>query len=120
MKVLLLATMAATLAAAAMAATPETPAQIRRIVAQSVCLAVAYPDNSVARDNEAVYALYAPLLSVKEPLEARRKVEKMAQAAQPAAPSPAGGHNLALAKCALFAERLDVLTALGASTPRQR
>lgn len=102
------------------ATAPETPAQIRRIVAQSVCLAVAYPDSAIARDNEAVYALYAPLLKVKQPLEARRKVEKLAQAAQPASPTPVGSHNLALAKCALFAERQDVLSALGAATSKAR
>jgi hypothetical protein len=102
------------------AAGPETPAQIRRIVAQSVCLAIAYPDSVIARDSEAVYALYAPLLNVKEPLESRRKIEKLALAAQPASPAPVGAHNLALAKCALFAERQDVLHALGAAALKRR
>ncbi len=98
----------------AQAAERETPAQVRRIVAQSLCLAVAYPDSSMSRDSEAVYALYAPLLKTNTPLEARQRIEKLAIAAQPASPSPVGAHNLALAKCALFAERQDVLAALGA------
>lgn len=120
MRVMLPAMVIAATAGIATAATPETPAQIRRIVAQSVCLAIAYPDSNIARDNEAVYALYAPLLNIREPLEARRKIEKLALAAQPGAPSPAGAHNLALARCALFAERQDVLATLRADNPARR
>ncbi len=95
---------------------PETPAQIRRIVAQSLCLAVAYPQSEVSRDSEAVYALYAPLMNIKNPLPARQQVEKLAVAERPASPSPVGNHNLALAKCSLFAERLDVQKILGANS----
>jgi hypothetical protein len=90
----------------------ETRAQMRRIVAQSLCLAAAYPNSDVARDSEAVYALYAPLLGLREPLAARRKVEALVAAENPGKPTPVGQQNLALAKCALFAERADVVATL--------
>lgn len=90
----------------------ETPEQIRRILAQSSCLAVAYPGSELAKDAEAIYALYAPLLKLRDPLAARRKVEALATAENPAKPSPVGNQNLALATCALFAERGDVLAAM--------
>ncbi len=86
----------------------ETPAQVRRIVAQSLCLAVAYPESAIARDAESVYAVYASLTGTRDPLTARKKTEALAAAESPAKPTPVGGHNLALAKCALFAERVDV------------
>ncbi|MCC6538038.1 MAG: hypothetical protein IT162_10835 [Bryobacterales bacterium] len=86
----------------------ETPAQMRRIVAQSLCLATAYPDSAIARDAEAVYTVYATLTGARDPLAARKKTEALAAAENPAKPTPVGGHNLALAKCALFADRADV------------
>lgn len=113
MKRRLLVTILCASACAVHANAPETPSQIRRIVAQSICLAIAYPDSAISRDSEAVYALYAPLLKVKDPLKSRQAIEKLALTAQPASSSPVGGHNLALAKCTLFAERKDVLAALG-------
>lgn len=94
----------------ALAQPRETPAQMRRIVAQSLCLAVAYPDSAIARDTESIYAVYAPLSGARDPLAARKKTEALAAAENPAKPTPVGGHNLALAKCALFAERADVQT----------
>jgi hypothetical protein len=98
----------------------ETPDQVRRIVAQSLCLATAYPNSDISRDNEAIYAVYAPLLNVKAPLEARRIVETLATKAQPASPTPVGDHNLALAKCVLFAEQPNVQSALGAKSAKRR
>jgi hypothetical protein len=95
----------------------ETPAQMRRILAQSFCLAAAYPNSDLARDAEAVYALYAPLLGVRDPLAARRKVEALVAAENPGKPTPVGERNLALAKCTLFAERKDVMALL---TPDKR
>ena len=94
----------------------ETRAQMRRILAQSFCLAAAYPNSDVARDSEAVYALYAPLIGVKDPLGARRKVEALVAAENPAKPTPVGQRNLALAKCVLFADRADIMALL---TPRK-
>lgn len=98
---------------------PETPAQVRRIVAQSICLAVAYPGSDIAKDSEAVYAVYAGMLPVKSPREARRRITELALKSAPAALSPVGNHNLALAKCTLFAERSDVLALLGAAKSRR-
>ena len=86
----------------------ETRAQMRQIVAQSLCLAAAYPGSDLARDSEAVYALYAPLLGVRDPRAARRKIEALVAAENPAKPSRVGERNLALAKCLLFSERADV------------
>jgi hypothetical protein len=105
---------------AANAALPESPTQIRRIVAQSLCLAQAYPETAIAKDAESVYAVYAGLLTVKHPLEARRKIEALAKEADPAKPSPVGDHNLALAKCSLFAERADVQALLGAPSSKRK
>jgi hypothetical protein len=104
----------------ATASVPETPAQIRRIVAQSICLAQAYPDTVVAKDAESVYAVYAGQLTVKNPLEARRKIEELAKASDPSKRTPVGDHNLALAKCSLFAERADVQSLLGAPASRMK
>lgn len=95
----------------------ETAAQMRRILAQSFCLAAAYPKSDLARDAEAVYALYAPLIGVRDPLAARRKVEKLVAAEDPGKPTPVGDRNLALAKCTLFAERADVIALL---TPERK
>jgi hypothetical protein len=90
----------------------ETKPQIKRILVQSYCLAIAYPGTEMAKDMEAIYALYAPLSGLQDPLGSRRKVEALAAREKPAEPSPVGGRNLALAKCALFAERADVLALL--------
>jgi hypothetical protein len=92
---------------------PETPDQVRRIMAQSICLATAYPGTALATDSDAVYAVYATMLQVKSPLEARRRVAELAASSAPATLTPVGNHNLALAKCTLFAERRDVRAALG-------
>jgi hypothetical protein len=116
MKTRLLAVLIVASANLAHASKPETPAQVRRIVAQSLCLAVAYPNSDLARDSEAVYAVYAPLLTIKAPVQAKQKIEQLATAERPASPTPVGNHNLALAKCALFAERPDVLGLLGAGS----
>jgi hypothetical protein len=91
----------------------ETPDQVRRIMAQSICLATAYPGTALATDSDAVYAVYATMLQVKSPLDARRKVAELAASSAPATPTPVGNYNLALAKCTLFAERRDVRAALG-------
>jgi len=90
----------------------ETPAQMRRIVAQSICFAGAYPGTAMARDMEAVYALYATQMGSKDPLGARRKVEALVAKEDPGKLAPVGERNLALAKCALFAERSDVVSIL--------
>ncbi len=100
--------------AQARADSPETPTQIRQILAQSFCLGVAYPGGDIARDVEGVYAVYIGQLPLEAPLEARRKIEALAAASKPSEPTPVGGHNLALAKCALFAQRTDVQRLLGA------
>jgi hypothetical protein len=99
---------------AAGASQQETPAQVRRILAQSICLAQAYPETVIAKDAESVYAVYAGQLTIKNPLEVRRKIEALAKASEPAKPTPVGDYNLALAKCSLFAERADVQSMLGA------
>ncbi len=84
---------------------PETPAQIRRILAQSICLSVAYSGGQIAKDSDSVYAVYATMLAVKDPLKARQGVEQLAIKTNPAAPTPVGEYNLALAKCTLFVRR---------------
>jgi hypothetical protein len=94
------------------AAGRESPAQMRRIVAQSLCLAAAYPGTELARDSEIVFAAYAPALRLEEVPSLREKMDALIQAEDPTKPTPVNDHHLALAKCALFAERQDVMTLL--------
>ncbi|MBM3797089.1 MAG: hypothetical protein FJW31_24265 [Acidobacteria bacterium] len=44
----------------------------------------------------------------RDAFAARRKTEALAVAENPSKRTPVGEHNLALAKCALFADRADV------------
>lgn len=90
----------------------ETPAQMRRIIAQAICLAEAYPATPLAGDSAGVIAVYQGTLGS---ITARdvAAVRAMAKEAKPSQPTPAGDRNLAIARCVLFAERPDVLKALG-------
>ena len=90
----------------------ETPAQMRRIIAQAICLAEAYPGTPVAADSAGVVAVYQGSLGGVTAREVAA-VRAMAKEAKPAEPTPVGDRNFAIARCVLFAERPDVLKALG-------
>ena len=95
----------------------ESPAEVRRIVAQAVCLGEAYPGSAIAGDSADVLAVYQGLLGTRVTAREIEAVRALARAANPAARTPVGNHNLAIARCVLFAERADVLKLLGASAP---
>ena len=86
----------------------ETPEQIRRIVAQSICLGVAYPDSPIAKDSSEVVAVYRDALGNSPSVQKIAELKTLAEKEKPSAPSPVGAKNLAIAKCILFAERPDV------------
>jgi len=92
----------------------ETPAEMRRIVAQSICLAQAYPQDPIAKDSGAVVAVYQGQLGKAVSVRDLDAVRSLAALARPAAPTPVGNHNLAIARCVLFAEQADVKRLLGA------
>jgi hypothetical protein len=92
----------------------ETPAQIRQIVAQSICLAVAYPGTVLEVDSEAVWSVYAQLLGPGVTRDSQDAVRDLAVTSLPHKLTPVGSMNLALARCLLFAQRRDVVRVLGA------
>lgn len=100
--------------AAADGAKRETPAEVRRIVAQAICLAQAYPQDPIAKDSDAVVAVYQGQLGKAVSVRDLEAVRTLAAQARPAAPTPVGNHNLAIARCVLFAEQADVRRLLGA------
>lgn len=93
----------------------ETPAEMRRIVAQAICLAQAYPQE-LAKDSAAVLAVYQGQLGKTVTVRDLEAVRSLAAQERPAAPTPVGNHNLAIARCVLFAERSDVRRLLGAKS----
>lgn len=99
---------------AAGSAKRETLAEMRRIVAQSICLAQAYPQDPIAKDSGAVVAVYQGQLGPSVSARDIESVRSLAARAQPSAPTPVGNHNLAIARCVLFAEQPDVKKLLGA------
>lgn len=101
-------------AAAADGARRESPVEMRRIVAQAICLAQAYPQDAIARDSGAVVAVYQGQLGKAVSVQSLEAVRSLAAKARPAAPTPVGNHNLAIARCVLFAEQADVKRLLGA------
>jgi hypothetical protein len=90
----------------------ETPAQMRRIIAQAICLAEAYPATPIAADSAGVIAVYQGTLGSVTARDVAA-VRTMARDAKPSQPTPVGDRNLAIARCVLFAERSEVLKALG-------
>jgi hypothetical protein len=96
------------LSACAAHAQRETPEQMRRIVVQSVCLGVAYPNSIMAKDSAEVITLYQEALGPS--LSARKiaALKALAEKEKPSAPTPVGAKNLAIAKCVLFADQPDV------------
>jgi len=91
----------------------ETSAQMRRIIAQAVCLAEAYPGTAMAADSADVIAVYQGTLGIGVTARDLAAVRELAKEAKPSAPTPVGDRNLAIARCVLFAERADVIKALG-------
>ena len=91
----------------------ETPTQVRRIIAEAVCLAEAYPGTAVASDSADVIAVYQSTLGEAVTTRELAVVRALAKAAKPSAPTPVGDRNFAIARCVLFAERPDVVKALG-------
>lgn len=92
----------------------ETLSQIRQIVAQSICLAVAYPGTALEADSEAVWNVYAQLLGPGVTRDSQAAVHSLAVTSRPSLLTPVGNRNLALARCLLFAQRRDVMRVLGA------
>jgi hypothetical protein len=88
----------------------ETPSETRRIVAQAICLSEAYPDGPIATDAAHILAAYAEALPPRADIAA---VRTLARDARPGAPTPAGARNFAIARCTLFAGRVDVRRLLG-------
>lgn len=86
----------------------ETPDEMRRIVAQAICLAEAYPGSAVAEDSAGVIAVYQGSLGKTVSADDIDAVRQLARDAKPAALTPVGNRNLALARCVLFADRSDV------------
>jgi len=91
----------------------ETPAQVRRIIAEAVCLAEAYPGTAVAADSAGVIAVYQGTLGDGVTARDLAAVRALAKEAKPSAPTPVGDRNFAIARCVLFAERADVVKSLG-------
>ena len=94
----------------------ESPTEVRRIVAQAICLAEAYPGSAVASDGAAVVAAYQGTLGATVTARDVEAVRALAQAAKPASPTPVGNRNFAIARCVLFADRADVMKLLGQRT----
>jgi hypothetical protein len=91
---------------------PEKPRKMRQIIAQAICLAEAYPDTTIAHDGDAVVGVYVEALGARLDPSAIEAVRALAREARPSAPSIAGQHNMAIARCELFADRRDVIAAL--------
>jgi hypothetical protein len=91
----------------------ESPAETRRIIAQAICLAEAYPRTAIVGDSADIVGAYQGTLGSRVTARDIAAVRSLAQAAKPAAPTPVGDHNFAIARCVLFAERPDVVKLLG-------
>jgi hypothetical protein len=100
-------------AGAAQSQKRESAAEMRRIVAQSICLAEAYPDSPIASDSAGVVAVYQGSFGGSVSARDVEAVRGLARDAKPAAPTPVGDRNLAIARCVLFADRADVTKLLG-------
>jgi len=94
----------------------ESPAEIRRIIAQAICLAEAYPDSAIAKDADGIVAVYQGALAGGVTVRALDAVRDQARKERPAAPTPVGNRNFAIARCIAFADRADVGKLLGAQT----
>jgi hypothetical protein len=106
--------------AAAQSSQRETPAEMRRIVAQAICLGESYPGTAVATDSVGVVAVYQGALGTTVSVKDLEAVRALARAARPAEPTPVGNRNLAIARCVLFAGRPDVRRLLGDRRARQK
>lgn len=91
----------------------ESPAEVRRIVAQAICLSEAYPDSQIARDSAGIISVYQGTLGATVAVRDLEAVRALARDAKPAAPTPVGDRNFAIARCVLFADRADVVKLLG-------
>lgn len=111
----LTAALAALLAAVALAQSSrrETPGEMRRIVAEAICLGEGYPGTAVATDSVGVVSVYQGALGGRVTAKDVETVRNLAKASRPAEPTPVGDRNLAIARCVLFAGRPDVLRLLG-------
>lgn len=91
----------------------ESVGEMRRIVAQAVCLSEAYPDSQIARDAAGIISVYQGTLGSSVSVRDIEAVRALAREAKPAAPTPVGERNFAIARCVLFADRSDVTKLLG-------
>jgi hypothetical protein len=97
----------------------ETPAEIRRIIAQSLCLAEAYPASVIAKDADGIVAVYQGALGGGVTARELDAVRDLARKEKPAALTPVGNRNFAIARCISFADRADVVKLLGALSARK-
>jgi hypothetical protein len=91
----------------------ETPAQARRIIAQALCLAEAYPGTAIAADSASLVAAYQGMLGGRAGVTEIGAVRELARTAKPGTPTPVDDRNFGIARCVLFADRPDVLALLG-------
>ena len=92
---------------------PESPAEIRQIVAQAICLIEGYPDSQISKDAYAVLSAYEGALGTAFKLKNIVKLREFAKASKPATPTTIGEHNFAIAACVLFSHQKDVQALLG-------
>jgi hypothetical protein len=97
----------------------ETPAEIRRIIAQSLCLSEAYPNSVIARDADGIVAVYQGALGGSVTARELDAVRDLARKDNPATPTPVGNRNFAIARCIGFADRADVVKLLGSQSGRK-
>jgi len=96
----------------------ETPAEIRRIIAQSLCLAEAYPASVIEKDADGIVAVYQGIVGGSVTVRDLDAVRDLARREKPAAPTPVGNRNFAIARCISFADRADVVKLLGAPSAK--
>ena len=97
----------------------ESPAEIRRLIAQAGCLAEAYPDSAIAKDAEGIVAVYQGALGGSVTVRDLDVVRGLAKKEKPATPTPVGNRNFAIARYISFADRADVVKLLGDRSGRR-
>ncbi len=91
----------------------ESPAEMRQIVAQALCLSEGYPESQISKDASVVFNAYVDALGAKIKLKNISKIKELAKSLKPATSTSMEQHNFAIAKCVLFAHQKDVLRLLG-------
>jgi hypothetical protein len=86
----------------------ESPTEMRRIIAQAICLAESYPNSPIANDSIAIVAAYQSALGGKATADKIAALRALVKKEDPSKPTPVGGHNFGIAHCVLFSDRPDV------------